>query len=413
MKANPHPRPNLSRVTSFTAALLAAAPLARAETLPWLAEARTLLTTAGDPADNLTAPGEGFDGVARLTLSKSNGLATCSGTLLSGGRDILTAAHCLTDGQGVLNTNSAFANFLLPGDTLSLRIADFIVHPDWDGDFDHGNDIALISLTAPAPAAIPAFDIFRGNDEVGQIFTLAGFGQAGQGDQGAVLPAGTRRTGENRFDALGDVFANAGFNPLPGAQLAFDFDNGSAQNDAFNFFAPLLGPGLGDRGVGDNEVMAAPGDSGGPAFINGQIAGVTSFGARLFSPVRNDTSDVDATLNASFGEFGVSTRVSFFADWIDANRSPLTDPLPGDLNADGFVGIEDLNLVLQLWNRDTTTGVGVADPSADGFVGIGDLNIVLGNWNVGTPPGAAGGVPEPGARGLLVVGGVALLRRRA
>lgn len=80
--------------------------------------------------------------------------------------------------------------------------------------------------------------------------------------------------------------------------------------------------------------------------------------------------------------------------------------LAGDLNTDGFVGIEDLNLVLGHWNQNTTKGDPLAgDPTGDGFVGIEDLNAVLGNWNAGTPPppGSGSVVPEP-ASVLLWIG---------
>ncbi len=81
--------------------------------------------------------------------------------------------------------------------------------------------------------------------------------------------------------------------------------------------------------------------------------------------------------------------------------------LSGDLDADGFVGISDLNIVLGNWNQDTQQGDPLAgDPSGDGFVGIEDLNAVLGNWNAGTSPPPIGGVvvPEPACGLLLLVG---------
>ncbi len=94
------------------------------------------------------------------------------------------------------------------------------------------------------------------------------------------------------------------------------------------------------------------------------------------------------------------------------NHGFIITKIPGDMNYDGFVGIEDLNLVLGQWNDQsalpsTVTG----DSSGDRFVGIEDLNWVLGNWNAGTPPGSAQVVPEPSGLWSLMLAGC-LLRRR-
>jgi len=78
----------------------------------------------------------------------------------------------------------------------------------------------------------------------------------------------------------------------------------------------------------------------------------------------------------------------------------------GDLDGDGFVGIDDLNLVLGAWNQNVSAG-NPEDPSGDGFVGIDDLNVVLGNWNAGVPPVNGANVPEPGT--AVVMGLVSLL----
>jgi hypothetical protein len=98
------------------------------------------------------------------------------------------------------------------------------------------------------------------------------------------------------------------------------------------------------------------------------------------------------------------------------NTVRLLVGLLGDLNFDGFVGIDDLNIVLGGWNNNVAPGVwGLGDPNADGFVGIDDLNIVLANWNNGTPPlaDASTNIPEPGTLILLGVSCAALLRRSA
>jgi len=86
--------------------------------------------------------------------------------------------------------------------------------------------------------------------------------------------------------------------------------------------------------------------------------------------------------------------------------------LTGDLDGNGFVGIDDLNIVLANWNQNVPPANPLADPSGDGFVGIDDLNEVLGNWNAGTPPPGGATVPEPATLALVGLGGFAVLRRR-
>ncbi len=85
--------------------------------------------------------------------------------------------------------------------------------------------------------------------------------------------------------------------------------------------------------------------------------------------------------------------------------------LAGDLDGDGFVGINDLNIVLSAWNQNVPPADALADPSGDGFVGIEDLNFVLGNWNAGTPPLEGALIPEPTTLLLMGLGGLAVIRR--
>jgi phospholipase/lecithinase/hemolysin len=89
--------------------------------------------------------------------------------------------------------------------------------------------------------------------------------------------------------------------------------------------------------------------------------------------------------------------------------------LPGDLDFDGFVGINDLNVVLGNWNLNVTSGNPLfGDPSGDGFVGIEDLNAVLGNWNAGTPgpAGVNAAIPEPGMVMVVLPCAAAIVRRK-
>ncbi len=85
--------------------------------------------------------------------------------------------------------------------------------------------------------------------------------------------------------------------------------------------------------------------------------------------------------------------------------------LEGDLDGDGFVGLNDLDIVLNNWNQVVVPfGDTRADPSGDGFVGLDDLDVVLNNWNAGTPPTVA--APEPGSGLALLLLGVSGLSGR-
>jgi len=116
-----------------------------------------------------------------------------------------------------------------------------------------------------------------------------------------------------------------------------------------------------------------------------------------------------------FGDGTTGQGVDVAGEWYSVKihdvNTPPTASLVGDLDGDGFVGINDLNIVLGAWNQNVPPADPAADPSGDGFVGIDDLNTVLGNWNAGTPPVAGSAVPEPATFLVLTLGGLATLRR--
>lgn len=97
--------------------------------------------------------------------------------------------------------------------------------------------------------------------------------------------------------------------------------------------------------------------------------------------------------------------------WLDeVFWDPTLNAQQGDINRDGYVGIEDLDLVLAHWGPATQLSLGHGDLNADGFVNNADLSLVLAHWNQGTPP--PGVVPEPASLALLVFGGALMIRQR-
>lgn len=239
-----------------------------------------------------------YSGVVELEHFRPfQGNTGCSGTLLETGRHILTAAHCLTDGNGNVNSVRTEVSFRTPSDTytLDVRPEDYSIHPSWrgGGDGDSGYDIAVLTLPAIAPSDATRFELYRDTDEVGSIAAIVGYGQTGTGDSGARgTPDGERRIAWNHIEGTSyDNWYQSGRGGPDGTVLWYDFDS------TLRTF----------------EGMAAPGDSGGPLFIDNQIAGVHS--------AAFETRILGGKPEFEFGEDSTATRVSVFADWIDSVTS--------------------------------------------------------------------------------------------
>lgn len=83
----------------------------------------------------------------------------------------------------------------------------------------------------------------------------------------------------------------------------------------------------------------------------------------------------------------------------------------GDFTGDGYVGQDDLDLVLAHWGTAVTPfDLASGDWTGDGQVDADDLARVLDNWGGGTPP--ANSIPEPGSAAVLVLMLFRLRRRR-
>ena len=261
-------------------------------------------------------------------LSSTQGIFT--GTLLSDGRHILTAAHTVDQNGDHVGDVPVTVRFDLPGGTISMTVAANAITsaPAWTGTINGsvpaaGNDVAILTLPSLAPSGAGGatrYDINRATNEVGQDFTLVGYGQSGTGNSGAIAgSSGTKRQGRNTFDS-DSLTLPAGYSVTEGLGLVSDFDNGTAGQDAF-----AQSYGRPNRGLGSEEASAAPGDSGGPAFLssNGQflIAGVSSF------HLNGGAADIDTARtgtprdNVSFGDYSGYTRISKFASYIDATTN--------------------------------------------------------------------------------------------
>jgi len=303
------------------------------------------------------SPGSGLDGVVYLTDGST---LTATGSLLSSGRHVLTAAHVVDkNGDGRADFGLT-VRFDLPSGSVSMQVdaSAITVASQWAGLNANGtipysgHDYAILTLPSIAPLEADRYDIYRGSDEVGQNFTVVGYGMAGVGATG-LNPSnyGVKRSGSNQFDASQLVIGKA---IVPnGLGLIADFDNGSSANDAFGVRGVRS-----QLGLGSTESAVAPGDSGGPALISTANGYVVAGVAALFLSGGNadiDKARTGATAdNSSFGDFFGYTRTSAFASEIDAivngstsgdtptspptqlpitpptaNQPPITVPVPG------------------------------------------------------------------------------------
>jgi hypothetical protein len=109
------------------------------------------------------------------------------------------------------------------------------------------------------------------------------------------------------------------------------------QNDASCRLAGafgLGGPKYCNLGRGPTEVSDAGGDSGGPEFINGKIASVTSYGLTF----GKNFGDVDGKLDSSWGEFNGFVPVSIHTAFIAGSMVPEPGTWAMMLGGFGVIG---------------------------------------------------------------------------
>lgn len=331
-------------------------------------------------------PGMGYDGVVRISHAGFYG----SGVLLFDGRAVLTAAHLFEEKTGL--TTVFFETIR---GKQSVTTSHFLRHPDHDNQGN--NDLALVWLSSAAPSAADRYNLYRNTDEIGQVFSFLGYGRTGTGSAGADASSQSgndalRLKASNQLDAEGaqlkSLLGSAMlWTPQVGTQLVADFDNGQPANDALGRLM-----GRHDLGQGLSEGLIAPGDSGGPAFIKGQVAAIASYTSNLsFGSI---LPDIDGISNNSFGELGAWQRSSAYQQWIDQNvranypnaptraqdvKTQVTEGHSGTTYAYfllQFTGVRsDATLVLSV---DYATRNGTAAAGSDYLAASGRLNLYPG-----------------------------------
>ena len=330
-----------------------------------------------------------YDGVVLINAIDGASAFIGTGSLLVDRTFILTAAHVVTNNSGT--KLSGTIDFVTAGGTQSIIYTtdDVFIVNGYDPNDDNTivpNDVALIRINGVVPSGIQGYDIYRLHDEIGQDFTIVGYGQTGDGATGETDgSSGTKRVGTNTFEATDNLTEG----PDYFRNLAYDFDDGTSAENAFtnDYGIPsTLGVFSGATLV---ETAVGAGDSGGPAFIN------TSSGLTIAGIVSGSTDD------SKFGSTGSYARVSAFARAIDlivgtpvGNRITTTNFAASPGAGNGSFSTPNVHVYdSTVTNPDES----VADIQAYSSAFTGGFTIAMGDVNrdgfvdIITGPGAGGG----------------------
>jgi len=280
------------------------------------------------------------------------------------------------------------AGHVLDGATTNPRVTfngrryydaiEYCTPDEWTGSLINGYDVGLIRLSRPVKGVRPV-SRYRGDDELGQVVTMAGYGWTGTGLTGAVKYDRKKRAGTNTVGELqllgDDIFLLADFdNPLE----PLDSTWGSAEP------LPL-------------EFLPSFGDSGGGLFVGGELAGVISMGLAW-----------DDTLNSDYGDLVGCTRLSVpeINGWIDEITGLGEEP-SGPGSDPGCPGWSER--WPRGWSRWWPRWRNETDARPDAAPDGTSLSDLL-QYATVTPLSVQ--IPEPATLGLLALGGLAILRRK-
>ncbi len=221
-------------------------------------------------------------------------------------------------------------------------------------------------------------------------------------DAAIVSNGGTYNAGVPSFDIV--------INPITyGYANYFDLDNDGVQDvrlGAGGYNTAFADDGDTDAGT----VFTGSGDAF--AYATAFAPGSTIDGTAVEAGTFYGAQVLNSGTFASVGYMGLQTSQGYFG-WMAMTIEPGVVDGNTRITVHGWA-YEDSGAAIAAGDNGVAAIPG--DINGDGFVGLDDLDVVLNHWNQGTPPsGGTPSIPEPGSLMLLAAGaaGVAVRRRKA
>ncbi len=251
---------------------------------------------AGRIIDGIEYNEKFFPNVARLF--DQYGQDHCTGTLIDHNH-VLTAAHCFFEpnDRGSRSVLGADMRVRLNGQIYQSK--QVYIHPAYQnkiwGCSEGQVDAAIIELTKDVPNITPA-PLFTDRISVGTEVTIAGYGLAGLGNEYGDLPQPFLQLST---PPIGKIYA--------GTTIIEGFGRSFLQKNPDSTYVYWY--------FNEGDSNTAPGDSGGPAFLDNKLVAITCGGLRP---------------SQKYGVSSVDTRIDIMAGWIkdvlSGKVKPTADP---------------------------------------------------------------------------------------
>jgi hypothetical protein len=271
---------------------------------------RAIVVAGDNPGSAVVSYNEVFGGVnLNGVVEITDNEGGCSGSLLADGTSILTAGHCVTTAYGAPIYSNIAVSFMGPDGTVVESVSSVQVDPGYTGNSTLGSDLAVLTLSQPAPSFAVGYALFTGSQIPSIPVVIAGYGVGGTGTTGANLSFGTLRVGENEYEGNGLEFFGWSSQLLVGQF----YDPSHTATNVLGVAHPYYST---------NEVDISFGDSGGPSFYDGEIIGVHDLVICEGSSSCDDPPAEGTANDSYFGQMFADTSVADNLTFIEDAEAP-------------------------------------------------------------------------------------------